>query len=95
MSGHQDCDIEVVVGLGLVDAVSFLDSAPVLKAYEQKRQLVSGSYVVDYDKMTNVEFLHLMEHVKDCGESELIGKKFAYTMKDVHALVTWYHGMPS
>eukprot|EP01043_Picozoa_sp_COSAG02_P034757 COSAG02_NODE_2449_length_8835_cov_2.885315_4_plen_190_part_00 len=89
---RQDCDMNALQELGLVDAVSFLDSAPVLKAYEEKHHLPAGSYEVDYEKMKNAEFEELMELVKACGESGRIGKKFAYTSKDVQGLVTWYHG---
>lgn len=90
--GRQDCDIERLQQLGLVDAVSFLDSAPVLKAYEEKHQLHAGSYEVDYEKMKNAEFVELMEIAKACGASGKIGKKFAYTTEDVQGLVAWYHG---
>jgi hypothetical protein len=77
-----------------VDAVGLMENPNVLAAWEEKHspKLAPGSYELDIEQMTNIEFKKLMEHVKDCSEKGIVSKKFTYTTKDVQDMVTWYHG---
>lgn len=84
--------MDAAIESGLIDAVTLLDSAPVLKAYEEKAKLDAGSYEMNCHRIKNREFSTLMEQVKICGERGILDKKFSYTMKDVQDMITWYHG---
>ena len=92
-------DIALIEELGLIDGIRALAHPKVRKLYEAQHQKTDPLGIkepISLEKMTNNQFIDLMNLVKQQGRNAgnkgvLSHFRFVYTDADVQELVTWYH----
>ena len=95
----DNVDIALIEELGLIDGIRALAHPKVRKLYEAQHQKTDPLGIkepISLEKMTNNQFIDLMNLVKQQGRNAgnkgvLSHFRFVYTDADVQELVTWYH----